>query len=121
MVTEKEWDSPRYMPDGAEWLTWLQQWNTPGFPGKVKLPALPAEPLPQQKSLPVATAADGHVGRWRVPAYLPAAMLPPLSFPSGRHLNDRRCASTGAKAVVPRIGLCFFDFYCRDVSSNDGF
>jgi len=113
LITEKEWDSPRYMPDAPEWQVWLQQWNTPGFPGSKNY--LASGLNRHSKTLPVTVAADGHVGRWRAPAYSPGS-APPTYFPG---LGDTRIDASPYWHSPP--GSPIPDFYCRDLNTIDGF
>ena len=64
MITEKEYNSPNYMALASDLSAWLAAWNSgsgkwygnSGFERHSKI-------------LPIATAADGHSTRFRVPAY----------------------------------------------------
>jgi prepilin-type N-terminal cleavage/methylation domain-containing protein len=113
MVTEKEWDSPRYMPDAGEWLNWLQAWNTPGFPGSKNYLASGLQR--HSKTLPVLTAADGHAGRWRVPGYAPGNGAPTY-FPG---LGDTRVDASPNWHAPP--GASTPDYYLRDLNTAAGF
>ncbi len=113
LITEKEWDSPRYMPDAGEWLNWLQQWNTPGFPGSKNYLASGLQR--HSKTLPVATVADGHVARWRVPGYSSGAAAPTY-FPG---LGDTRLQASPNWHTPPTAAAP--DLFCRDYNSLDGF
>ena len=111
MITEKVWNSPRYMPDCSEWKNWLDGWNTPGYPGSKN--SLASGLDRHSKVLPILTAADGHTGRWRVPAYNPGAAAP-ISFPG---LGDTRIdppPSSTWRSASP-------DFYVRDFNTPAGF
>jgi hypothetical protein len=111
MITEKEWDSPRYMPDAGEWRNWLDAWNTPGFPGSKNY--LASGLGRHSKVLPVLTAADGHSARWKVPPYNPGAAAP-IYFPG---LGDTRLElplSSSWRSPGP-------DFYLRDVNTAAGY
>jgi prepilin-type N-terminal cleavage/methylation domain-containing protein len=111
MLTEKVWNSPRYMPDSAEWKTWLDGWNTPGFPGSKN--SLASGLDRHSRVLPILTAADGHTARWRVPPYNPGAAAP-ISFPG---LGDTRIdppPSSTWRSSAP-------DFYVRDFNTTAGF
>jgi prepilin-type N-terminal cleavage/methylation domain-containing protein len=113
MVTEKEWDSPRYMPDAGEWVNWLQAWNTPGFPGSKNYLASGLQR--HGKTLPVLTAADGHAGRWRVPGYAPGNGAPTY-FPG---LGDTR-VDASPNWHTPPTGSAP-DYYLRDYNTPAGF
>jgi prepilin-type N-terminal cleavage/methylation domain-containing protein len=114
MLTEKEWDSPRYMPTASpEWTSWLTEWNTPGFPGSKNY--LASGLNRHSKTLPVTVAADGHVGRWRVPAYS-AGSAAPTYFPG---LGDTRIDASPNWHSPP--GTPIPDFYCRDFNTKNGF
>jgi prepilin-type N-terminal cleavage/methylation domain-containing protein len=109
MITEKEWDSPRYMPDANEWNNWLSQWNTPGFPGSKNY--LASGLGRHSKILPILTAADGHSTHWKVPAYTPGTAAP-ITFPD---LADTRYGPTTVwRCPAP-------DFYLRDNDTAAGF
>jgi hypothetical protein len=106
MITEKEWDSPRFMPDSSQWQGWLAAWNSSGK-------NYPSSGLGRHnKYLPVLTAADGHVSRWRVPPYSPGATAPTF-FPG---LGDTRI-DTSPYWTSPGP-----DYYMRDfAAANNGF
>jgi prepilin-type N-terminal cleavage/methylation domain-containing protein len=110
MITEKVWNSPRYMPDAAEWKNWLDGWNTPGFSSKNS----PLSGLDRHsKVLPILTAADGHSGRWKVPPYNPGAAAP-IYFPG---LGDTRVDTPlGSSWRSPSP-----DYYLRDFNTAGGF
>jgi prepilin-type N-terminal cleavage/methylation domain-containing protein len=111
MITEKEWDSPRYMPDAGEWANWLAQWNTPGFPGSKNY--LASGLNRHHKVNPVLTAADGHSEHWKVPPYAPGTAAP-IYFPD---LGDTRLDPPPAgswRCPAP-------DFYLRDHATAAGF
>jgi hypothetical protein len=109
MITEKEWDSPRYMPDANEWENWLTQWNTPGFPGSKNY--LASGLNRHSKVLPILTAADGHSTHWKVPPYAPGTAAP-ITFPD---LADTRIGPTSVwRCPGP-------DFYLRDNDTAAGF
>jgi type II secretory pathway pseudopilin PulG len=110
MITEKVWNSPRYMPDADEWEKWLTEWNTPGLSSKNS----PLSGLDRHnKVLPILTAADGHTARWKVPPYTPGTAAP-IYFPG---LGDTRTVtppSTSWRSPGP-------DYYLRDVDTPGGF
>ena len=113
MITEKVWNSPRYMPDAGEWQNWLSAWNTPGYPGSKNY--LASGLNRHSKVLPVLTAADGHAGRWRVPGYNPGG-APPTYFPG---LGDTRIDQSPNWHSPP--GTPAPDFYIRDYNTTAGF
>jgi hypothetical protein len=111
MITEKEWDSPRYMPDAGEWRNWLDAWNTPGFPGSKNYPASGLGR--HSKVLPILTAADGHSSRWKVPPYDPGVAAP-IFFPG---LGDTRIdipLSSSWRSPSPQ-------YYLRDFNTAAGY
>jgi prepilin-type N-terminal cleavage/methylation domain-containing protein len=111
MVTEKEWDSPRYMPDAKEWKNWLDGWNTPGFPGSKNY--LASGLNRHSKVKPILTIADGHSEHWKVPPYNPGTAAP-IAFPN---LGDTRVdapLSTSWRSPAP-------EFYLRDYNTAGGF
>ena len=111
MLTEKVWNSPRYMPDAMEWRGWLDGWNTPGYPGSKNY--LASGLNRHSKYIPVLTAADGHVGRWKVPPYDPGTAAP-IYFPD---LGDTRIdtpLSTSWRCPTP-------EFFLRDYNTAGGF
>ncbi|HVM47645.1 MAG TPA: DUF1559 domain-containing protein [Candidatus Acidoferrum sp.] len=103
MITEKEWDSPDYQTTSDELSSWLAGWNGGGGKnyGNSGFER-------HDKVKPVVTAADGHSGRFKVPA--PGAT--PAYYPG---LGDVR--STGA-GLWTSPGP---DFYMRELFSNAGF
>ena len=111
MITEKVWNSPRYMPDAGEWQNWLNEWNTPGYPGSKNSPASGLDR--HSRVRPVLVAADGHTARWQVPPYTPGTAAP-IFFPD---LGDTRTVtppSSSWRCPAP-------DYYLRDVNTAAGF
>jgi prepilin-type N-terminal cleavage/methylation domain-containing protein len=111
MITEKVWNSPRYMPDAGEWKNWLDEWNTPGYPGSKN--SLASGLDRHNKVLPILTCADGHSGRWRVPPYTPGTAAP-IFFPN---LGDTRldtAPSSSWRCPAPA-------YYLRDLNTAGGF
>ena len=111
MITEKVWNSPRYMPDSGEWLSWLNGWNTPGSSSK----NYPLSGLNRHSKVhPVLAAADGHSDRWVVPPYNVGAAAP-ITWPD---LGDAR--------LVPATSQPYWrcpapDFWVRDQATAAGF
>ena len=106
MITEKKWDSPGFQITSDVWNnTWLAGWNG-GSQSYL------ASGLDHHKYLPVATAGDGHVGRWKVPPYSPGSAAP-TSFPG---LGDTRMDTSiyWTPTVTP-------DYYMRDFNTPSGF
>jgi hypothetical protein len=111
MVTEKVWNSPRYMPDAGEWKNWLDEWNTPGVGGSKNSPLSGLDR--HSKVLPVLTAADGHTARWRVPPYAPGTAAP-ISFPGLADTRIDPAPSTSWRSPAA-------EFFLRDFATAGGF
>jgi len=109
MITEKEWNSPSYQTDSSELNAWLSGWNNPGggkWYGNSGFQR-------HGKTFPVATAADGHTTRFRVPPYVGGGgAAVPSSFPG---LGDMRL---GNSPVWADGGA---ELFMRDSSAAGGF
>jgi prepilin-type N-terminal cleavage/methylation domain-containing protein len=103
MITEKEWDSPDYQTTSTELKSWLDGWN--GGSGKNYNNSGFER---HDKVKPTLTAADGHSGRFKVPA--PGGATPTY-YPS---LGDVR-SGTGLW-INPNP-----EFYMREVNPPPGF
>jgi hypothetical protein len=111
LITEKEWDSPRYMPDSPTWEQWLTEWNTPGLSSK----NYPLSGLNRHaKVKPVLAVADGHSAHWQVPPYSPGAAAP-ITWPD---LGDVRLIDTASQPIWRCTSP---DFWMRDQSTAAGF
>lgn len=109
MITEKEWNSPSYQTDSSELSTWLAGWNGSGskWYGNSGFER-------HSKTLPVATAADGHSARFRVPPYNGGGgAAVPAYYPG---LGDTRVDTASALWASPGP-----DFYMRDYATSAGF
>jgi prepilin-type N-terminal cleavage/methylation domain-containing protein len=108
MITEKEWDSPSFQTDSSELNSWLTGWN--GSSGKnYKNSGFERH----SKVLPVATAADFHSLRFRVPPYNGGGGAAVPNYYPG--LGDTRIdASTLWTSPGP-------DLYMRDFNTPGGF
>jgi prepilin-type N-terminal cleavage/methylation domain-containing protein len=107
-ITEKEYDSPSYQTDSSEWNAWLVNWN--GSSGK----NYDNSGLERHsKTYPIATAADGHSTRFRVPpGHNGGTAAVPNYFPG---LGDTRVdASTYWTSPGPLL-------YMRDYNTLAGF
>jgi prepilin-type N-terminal cleavage/methylation domain-containing protein len=109
LITEKKWDSPRFMPNSDEWLSWLTAWNASSGHN------YPNSGLNHHKYLPILTAADGHAGRWKVPPYAPGGPTPTF-FPGLGDLRVDAPPATPATWTSPAP-----DYYMRDLNSPGGF
>jgi prepilin-type N-terminal cleavage/methylation domain-containing protein len=112
MITEKEYDSPTFQVTSDELKAWLDGWNGPG--GKnYKNSGFERH----NKTLPIATAADGHSTRFKVPG--PGGPTPTY-YPG---LGDTRVDT--AAALWPPLGSEVPDFnpelYMRDSGTPGGF
>jgi len=108
MITEKEWDSPDLQTTSDELNAWLVNWNATsgkyyknsGFERHSKI-------------RPIATAADGHSTRFRVPDYTGAGgAANPAYFPG---LGDTRL-DTSTLWSTPNP-----EMYMRDFVTTAGF
>jgi prepilin-type N-terminal cleavage/methylation domain-containing protein len=114
MITEKKWNSPNYLPScgsdapGDKWQDWLSAWN--GNSGK----NAPASGLIRHDVKPILAAADGHVGRWKVPIYSPGSAAP-IAWPS---LGDVRLLDITQQ---PNWRAPAPEFYLRDNNTKAGF
>ncbi len=109
MITEKEWDSPSYQTAPSELNLWLAGWN--GSSGKWYGNSGFER---HSKTLPIATAADGHTGRFRVTPYKGGGgAAVPNYFPG---LGDTRVDTASALWASPSP-----DFYMRDYATSGGF
>jgi prepilin-type N-terminal cleavage/methylation domain-containing protein len=108
MITEKEYNSPSYMALASDLSAWLAAWNSgsgkwygnSGFERHSKI-------------LPIATAADGHSARFKVPPYVGGSgAAVPNYFPG---LGDTRIdVSTLWATPNPEL-------YMRDYNTTAGF
>ncbi len=107
MLTEKEWDSPDFQTTSDELSSWLAGWN--GGSGKNYNNSGFER---HGKVLPIATAADNHSIRFRVPPFTggggPAM---PNYFPG---LGDARSATGLWSSPNPVL-------YMRELNSSTGF
>jgi prepilin-type N-terminal cleavage/methylation domain-containing protein len=108
MITEKEYDSPDFQTTSAELSAWLAGWN--GSSGKNYNNSGFER---HNRVLPIATAADGHSARFKVPPYSgTGGAASPNYFPG---LGDTRTdVSTLWTSPAP-------DLYMRDVNTPAGF
>ena len=111
VITEKMWNSPRYMPDSPAWQAWLNEWN---FPGTRSKNYLLSGLNRHSKVRPVLTAADGHCDRWKVPPYSAGAAAP-IAWPA---LGDARLVATTSQ---PYWRCPAPDFWMRDQATTAGF
>jgi prepilin-type N-terminal cleavage/methylation domain-containing protein len=110
VLTEKQWNSPDYQRNAAEWDDWLTAWNTSGA-SKNYL----ASGLERHSSvLPVLACADGHVGRWKVPPYNPGAAAPINWIDLGDTRIDPPPSSGSWRCPAP-------DYWLRDYATAAGF
>jgi prepilin-type N-terminal cleavage/methylation domain-containing protein len=114
VLTEKQWDSPRYMPNAKEWgdpsgSSWLSEWNHSGYTGSKNYPESGLER--HSLVLPVLTCADGHVGRWKVPPWNPGASAPIYWMDLG---DTRVDTSPYWRCPAP-------DYWLRDYNTAAGF
>jgi prepilin-type N-terminal cleavage/methylation domain-containing protein len=109
MITEKEWNSPSYQTESSEFSSWLAGWNgssakwygNSGFERHNKI-------------IPIATAADGHSGRFKVPPFKGGGgAAVPNYFPG---LGDTRVDTASALWASPSP-----DFWMRDYATSAGF
>jgi prepilin-type N-terminal cleavage/methylation domain-containing protein len=108
MITEKEYDSPDFQTTSDELYSWLAGWNGPsgkhyqnsGFERHSKI-------------LPIATAADGHSTRFKVPPFTGSGTAAnPMYYPG---LGDTRLeTSTLWTSSKPEL-------YLRDLNNSAGF
>ena len=106
MITEKEYDSPDFQTTSDELQAWLAGWN--GSSGKnYKNSGFERH----NKNQPIATAADGHATRFKVP--LPSATTP-TTYPG---LGDTRLDPAPA-ATWTNPGA---DLFMRDFATTGGF
>jgi prepilin-type N-terminal cleavage/methylation domain-containing protein len=109
MITEKEWNSPSYQTDSSEFNSWLAGWNGSsskwyGNSGFER----------HSKTLPVATAADGHSVRFRVPPYKGGGGAAVPNYYPG--LGDTRVDTASAIWASPSP-----DLFMRDQATSGGF
>jgi prepilin-type N-terminal cleavage/methylation domain-containing protein len=108
MITEKEYDSPDFQTTSDELNSWLAGWN--GSSGKnYKNSGFERH----NQIRPIATAADGHSLRFKVPAYTGAGGAASPNYYPG--LGDTRTeTSTLWTSPAP-------DLYMRDINTSAGF
>ena len=109
MITEKEWNSPSYQTDSDELSSWLAGWNGSGskWYGNSGFER-------HSKTLPIATAADGHSTRFRVPPYNGGGGAAVPNYYPG--LADTHIDITSALWASPSQ-----DLYMRDYATAAGF
>ena len=109
MITEKEYNSPNYMALASDLNAWLPGWNGSsskwyGNSGFER----------HSKTLPIATVADGHSTRFRVPPYKGGGgAAVPNYFPG---LADCRVDTVSSLWMTPGAEL-----YMRDYATTPGF
>jgi prepilin-type N-terminal cleavage/methylation domain-containing protein len=112
MITERYWNSPNYQSDSSLLNDWLGKWNnTSGQNYKI------SGFERHNKILPIATAADGHSTRFKVPPYSGGGgAADPYYYPG---LGDLRVDLSPATPVTwssPDPEL-----YMRDINTSGGF
>ena len=108
MITEKEWNSSDFQTTSDELESWLAGWN--GGSGKNYNNSGFER---HNKNYPIATAADGHSSRFKVPPHSGGGVaVNPYYYPG---LGDTRI-DTSSLWTSPSP-----DFYMRDFNSNGGF
>jgi prepilin-type N-terminal cleavage/methylation domain-containing protein len=109
LITEKEYDSPDYQTTADDLNTWLGGWNNPNTSKNYLNSGFERH----NKYMPIATAADGHAIRFKVPPYSAnAAAVNPYNYPG---LGDTRLdVSTTWSTPNPTL-------YMRDLNTASGF
>jgi prepilin-type N-terminal cleavage/methylation domain-containing protein len=109
MITEKYWNSPSYQADSSELNAWLVGWNNSGSGKWYGNSGFERH----SKIYPIATAADGHTTRFKVPPYLGGGgAAVPNYFPG---LGDMRLGTTPIWASAGP------ELYMRDSGVPGGF
>jgi prepilin-type N-terminal cleavage/methylation domain-containing protein len=112
MITERYWNSPNYQSDSSLLNDWLGKWNnTSGQNYKI------SGFERHNKILPIATAADGHSIRFKVPPYSGAGgAADPNYYPGLGDLRVDPPPATPATWSSPAPEL-----YMRDFNTSGGF
>lgn len=109
MITEKEYNSPSYMALASDIEAWLPGWN--GTSGKWYGNSGFER---HSKTLPIATAADGHSTRFRVPPFAGGGGAATPNYYPG--LGDCRVDTASSLWMSPNP-----DLYMRDYATTAGF